>query len=555
MLLEPRREKSPGELVTRSSNQTFLGFVACWNHLEVSGSLDAIELNAIEIVEIWLMEHGLIFWGIILFLLSTLGIGVWAASRIKGDSVNFIVAGRGLGLPLAAATLMAQSVDSNATLGNTDLSAQFGFWAGAALPVGLALCLFLTGMFLAKPMNRMGLITIPDFYRVKYNRLVEVIAACIMSVSFSFLLAGNLVAGGYMFETFLGTSYTAGITLLAAMVLAYTASGGLFAVAYTDFIQIIIAFFGAIALLIYVLINFGIDITPGMGPLALEQLTSVGSGAAINWASIIALGFGNMVAIDFMARIFAAESPETAQKACYIASLGTLAVGIPFSFIALASGSIFEQFGIVPDGPVLFALLQNVVPAVLSLLVLAAILSASLSTADGAILGTSSVLAHNVLGIRHATAHAPQGGDRLLLLTRLMAGVITVLGVFLGLRVPQTGVLLLLAFDMSFAGLVVPLIGGLFWPKSTWQGAIACIAVGSLSRLIMFTLMPTMFGVENTLIYIPNPLFSSTFDGFPTLISPILGLVAFVVVSQVTYRRPVNVESPEQELARRIHAL
>ncbi|NEQ42188.1 MAG: sodium:solute symporter [Leptolyngbya sp. SIOISBB] len=500
------------------------------------------------------MENTAFSWGIITFLLGTLGIGVWASQQIKGDSVNFLVAGRGLALPLAGATLMAQSVDSNATLGNTDLSSEFGFWAGAALPVGLSLCLLLTGLFLAKPMNRMGLITIPDFYRVKYGRTVELIAACIMSVSFSFLLAGNLVAGGFMFQNFLGLSYFGGITLLAVLVFAYTVSGGLFAVAYTDFIQVFIALLGAWGLLIYVIANFGIDIAPGMGPLGFEQLTSVGAGAAINWASIIALGFGNMVAIDFMARIFAAESPGTAQKACFVASAGTLIVGIPFSIIALGAGGIFAQTGVTADGPVLFALLENVIPPVLGLLVLAAILSASLSTADGAILGTSSVLAHNVMGIRHASGHHAAGGDRLLLITRLMAIVITILGCFLGLRVPQTGVLLLLAFDMSFAGLVVPLIGGLYWARATRQGALACILVGSLTRLAFFMFMPTMFGVDNTLLYIPNELFTIDFDGFPTLISPIVGLVAFVVVSHLTYR-PQSPEEQRVELLEKTHAL
>ncbi len=500
------------------------------------------------------MEHSIFSWGIITFLLGTLGIGVWASRQIKGDSVNFLVAGRGLSLPLAAATLMAQSVDSNATLGNTDLSAEFGFWAGAALPIGLSLCLFLTGTFLAKPMNRMGLITIPDFYRVKYGRLVELIAACIMSISFSFLLAGNLVAGGFMFQKFLGTSYVGGITLLAALVFAYTVAGGLFAVAYTDAIQILIALVGTFGLLAYLLSNFSLDIAPGTGPLALEQLTSVGSGAAVNWASLLALGFGNMVAIDFMARIFAAESPETAQKACYVASAGTLLIGIPFSIIALSANSILTQVGVVADGPVLFALLENVVPPVLGLLVLAAILSASLSTADGAILGTSSVMAHNVFGIRHGAAGHAGKGDRLLLVTRLLAIVITLLGVFLGLRVPQTGVLLLLGFDLGFAGLVVPLIGGLFWSKSTRQGALACIIAGSITRLTFFILMPTMFGIENTLLHIPNSLLTADFDGFPTLISPIVGLIAFVVVSKRTYK-PIPVELQQEKIREKVHAL
>ena len=500
------------------------------------------------------MEHSVFSWGIITFLLGTLGVGVWASRQIKGDSVNFLVAGRGLSLPLAAATLMAQSVDSNATLGNTDLSAEFGFWAGAALPIGLSLCLFLTGTFLAKPMNRMGLITIPDFYRVKYGRMVELMAAFIMSISFSFLLAGNLVAGGFMFQTFLGMSYVGGITLLAALVFAYTVSGGLFAVAYTDAIQILIAVVGTFGLLAYVATNFGLEIAPGMGPLALEQLTSVGAGAAINWASLLALGFGNMVAIDFMARIFAAESPETAQKACFTASAGTLIIGIPFSIMALSAGGILEQAGVVADGPVLFALLQNVVPPVLGLMVLAAILSASLSTADGAILGTSSVLAHNVFGIRHGVTHGGAGGDRLLLVTRLMAIVITLLGVFLGLRVPQTGVLLLLGFDLGFAGLVVPLLGGLFWVQATRQGALACIIAGSVTRLVFFALMPTMFGIENTLFYIPNDLFTLDFDGFPTLISPLVGLIAFVIGSKLTYN-PLTAEQDRAQLREEVSAL
>lgn len=69
---------------------------------------------------------------------------------------------------------MGQAVDTNATLGNTDLSSAFGFWAGAALPLGLGLCLLITGIFFAKPMNRMGLTTLPDYYRLRFGRPVEV---------------------------------------------------------------------------------------------------------------------------------------------------------------------------------------------------------------------------------------------------------------------------------------------------------------------------------------------------------------------------------------------
>lgn len=496
------------------------------------------------------MSSSILFWGIILFLLLMLGVGVYTSKKIKGDSVNYIVAGRGLLLPLAAATLMAQSVDANATLGNTDLAAEFGFWAGASLPLGLALCLFLTGLFFAKPLNRMGLITLPDFYRLKYGRVTELIASIIMVLSFSFLLAGNLVAGGYLFQTFLGTSYATGVVLIALIAFTYTVAGGLFAVAYTDVLQVLVAFIGSVALIWYVGSTFGITIPEAMGPFAFEQLTDPGSGAVINWATLLALGLGDIVAIDFMERVFAADSPQTAQRACFAGSLGTVVIGVPFSLVALSSGSILEQAGVTADGPILYAMLQNVVPPLLALLVLGAIVAASLSTADGAILGTSSVLAQNVFRVR---SHSPSTtrGDKLLWITRFMAIPITLLGIVFALRVPQTGILLLLAFDLGFAGLLVPLAGGLFWSKSTRSGALACIVVGSLTRLMLFVLMPTTFGIDNTLLYLPNSIFTADFDGYPTLISPVLGCITFIVVSLLTqggdHPQPILVEERELE--------
>ncbi len=349
-------------------------------------------------------------------------------------------------------------------------------------------------------------------------------------------------------------SYFGGVSLIAALVLVYTVSGGLFAVAYTDAIQIAIAFLGSLVLLGFIAINFGLEIPAGMGPFDFEQLLTPESGAVVNWATILALGLGDIVAIDFMARIFAADSPETAQRACFIGCAGTLIIGIPFSIVALSSNQILEQAGVTPDGPILFALLGSVVPPVIGLLVIMAIMSASLSTADGAILGTSSVIAHNVMGIGHGhnelNGHS-SGGDQFLKITRLMAVVITVIGVFFALRIPQTGVLLLLAFDLGFAGLVVPLTGGLFWRKATRQGALACIIFGSLTRLALFALTPVMFGVENTLLYIPNSLFSETFDGFPTLISPVIGLIVFITISIRTYvPMPVQMLERERVLAR-----
>jgi len=494
-----------------------------------------------------------ILYGLAATILAMMGIGFYVARKVNGDSINYIVAGRGLILPLAAATLMAQSLDSNATLGNTDLAANFGFWAGAALPVGLALCLFITGLFFAKPMNRLNLTTLPDFFRRKYGRTVEIVASFIMSIAYAFLLAGNLVAGGFLFQIFVGTSFQVGVFIIAALVLAYTVAGGLFSVAYTDVIQAGIAFVGSVALIVYIATTYGLTIPSGMGPTNVGQLTDPSQGAYINLATIVALGLGDIVAIDFMERVFAADSPETAQKACFIGSAGTLIIGIPFSIVALSANSILASIGVeAGNQAVLYALLQNAVPPWLAALVLAGIVAASFSTSDGAILGTSAVMARNVVGIRvdesadtESPAAAADGGadegffgsesDKLLTVTRLMSVPITLLGVFLAIRVSATGMLLVLAFDIMLAGALVPLVMGLYWSEiSTTPAALSSMLAGSATRLVLFVLVPTTYAYENTLLYIPNDIFTASFDGLPTFIAAGVSLVTFLVVAYVT---------------------
>lgn len=492
------------------------------------------------------MSGTIIIGGVAVFLTVCIAIGLYMARNVEGDSENYIVAGRGLVLPIVAATLMAQSLDANATLGNTDLASDFGFWAGAALPVGLAACLVICGLFFAKPLNRMNLMTLPDFFRRRYGRSVEVFASVVTCLSFTILLAGNLVAGGFLFETFLGTSYLTGIVVLGVIILVYTLTGGLFAVAYTDIIQASVALLGSLALLGWVVVNYGLVVPDGMGPMATEQLTDPDSGAMINWAQIVALAFGNLVALDFNERILSAESPETAQRACFGAAIGTLLIGIPFSLVALSAPEILAQAGVQADGvPVLYALMQDVVPASLAVVVLAGVIGASLSTGDGAVLATSSVIARNIVGIRvEETDYDATKMDKLLLATRLIAVPIAMIGALFAIRLPETGLLLVLAFDISLAGVVVPYVLGMYWSKANTTAALAAIATGAVSRVGLFVLMPETYAMENTLLHVSNGVFNGAFDGYATFVCLGVSLVVFVTVAGITHESEAPTPTP-----------
>jgi SSS family solute:Na+ symporter len=474
----------------------------------------------------------MIIAGVGLSVLAVVLVGIFVARKVDGDSANYLVAGRRLGVPLVAASLMAAAVDSNATVGNTDLSASFGFWAGASLAIGLAICLLLTGLFLAKPMNRMKLFTLADFYRLRYGRGVEVASSVFMIFAFAILMAGNLVACGFLLERFLGIDYTVGVLIAVGLVLVYTIGGGMFSDAYTAAIQIVITIVATTSLVIWFGAAYGFHVADGMGPFDLEQLTQTSAGAPINWATLVALGIGDIVAIDFMQRIFAARSPETAQKSCFTGAAGTAIIGVAFAMVALSASSVL---GLTTDaGPILFQLLDDYAPSGLTVLVLSGIVAASFSTASGAILATSAVAVRNIFGVRRVVSVKEAGvRDPLLFWTRVAMIPIVVLGIAIALKVAQTGILLTLAFDLMLAGLLVPFILGLFWKRGGTRAAVAALVVGVGVRVVLFVLTPTIYGVPNDVWYIPNTWIDASFDGWPTFYGFGASLIAYLVAAAI----------------------
>lgn len=481
----------------------------------------------------------MIITGVALTVLLVLVVGIAVARKIDGDSANYLVAGRQLGVPLVAVALTTAAVDSNATVGNTDLSSAYGFWAGASLALGLAICLLLAGLFLAKPMNSMGLFTLGDFFARRYNRPVEVVASLLMIFAFTILLAGNLVAMGFLVEYFTGMSYDLGVVLAVCLVLAYTVGGGLFSDAYTAVIQAVITGVATLVLFAWVASTYGISIPAGMGPFDLGQLTDSSQGAAINWATLISLGIGDLVAIDFMQRIFAARTPQVAQKACFIGAGATAVVGVIWSLIALTSVS---ELGLSTDGgPIIYQLVDDHAPAIMAVLVLSGIVAASFSTASGAILATAAVAVRNIGGVRREVA--PGHHDPLLRWTRVTMLPVVAVGIFLAVRVSQTGILLTLAFDLMLACLIAPFLLGLFWKRSTSTAALVGAGVGFVVRIVLLALTPTLYGVPNDLFHVDNDLVGAGFDGWATLVAAAVGVLSFVVTALLT--RPDEGEEPD----------
>lgn len=475
---------------------------------------------------------------ILLSLLVAVIIGAVAGRKIKGKTSNFYVAGRSLSAAMIGFALVAQAIDANATMGNTGLANDFGFWAGAALPIGLALSLFILGKWFAPKLNEFKLFTLADFFRLKYNRRIEFLTSLIMLFSFGILVAGNIASVAILIQQFWVIDYGSLVLLICLTIVVYAIGGGIISDIYTDIWQMLLLVGGILATIIFLISRYdftGIFNVVNAGTIfSSDQLFTLGGGGLINWATIVALGFGNILAIDFCSRILAAKSGQAARRGCYIGAGLTLLLGLPFAFLPV----IIQWFGIGPIGniPILITFAQQVLPSAIFALLVCGIIAAALSTIDGAVLSMGNIFAHNLLHIQRNIDpdNIKETEKTYLYFSRLALLPIICLSMIFALLLPSPGVLLTVAFDVMFAALLIPFLFA-FWSKRlSAQAALAAIITGGLSRCIFATLTPTIFGVVNTSLYIPNNWFPPEWDGLGTIIAPVIALVTYSIVAKLT---------------------
>ncbi|MCA9812061.1 MAG: sodium:solute symporter family protein [Nitrosarchaeum sp.] len=461
-----------------------------------------------------------------IFIAITLGVGLLSGRLVKDSGKRLIVAGKSLPLAMVGTMLAAQAVDGNSSLGNVALVFEFGFWAGAVIPLGLGLCLFITAVFYAKPLNKMAMITLPDFYFRRYGNAAEGISGVLMIISFLVLVAGNLAASGFILNTVFGIDYFWGILISSLVVVAYTTAGGLFASAYTNLFQVYLAIGAFWAGFLFFAGGFSgtpWDTIYNSAPpefLDLSGLFDIANGALINWGAILALGLGDIVALDFMERVFSAQSPKTARNGSLMGGALTIFTVVPTSMLGIVA--VYYLPGDTLPDLALPLLATDHMPFAIGAAILMGVIGASMSTASGGLLAISSVISRNMISriIRKRWLGKPSTDDRtLLVITRLVIIPMMAGGTILGYLIPAPGIYLILAFDIVFAGAFAPLTLGLFWKKANMPAAIASLLIGSSLRLFFFFTMPEEWA------------------GLDTMIPPVISFIAFFIVALATQGR------------------
>lgn len=437
----------------------------------------------------------MLIWFVIAYLLVSIGIGLAAATRVK-NTKDYAVAGRHLPLPIVMATVFATWFGAEAVFGVSATFVREGLNGVAADPFGSSMCLIIAGFFFSTQLYKLNIITLGDFYRMRYNRTVEVLTTIAIVISYLGWVAAQIKALGLIFNMITNgvVSEDAGMILGTAIVLTYTTLGGMLSVAILDFVQMIVVIGG--------LLYIGSIVSGMTGGVALviEHARAAGKldffpkGADI-WIWITFLGgwitmmLGSIPQQDVFQRITSAKSAKVALWGSILgASVYFCFTFVPM-FIAysatLIDPAVFGKLVIEDSQRVLPTLVLQHTPLIAQAIFFGAILSAIMSCSSATLLAPSITFAENVV-----RGYMPNMNDKAFLRVMRICLVFFALLVLLYALNSKNSIFGMVesAYKITLAGAFIPLIFGAFWKRATSQGALAAI-IGGIGSWVMIEVL------------------------------------------------------------------
>jgi len=414
------------------------------------------------------------FWTIVLavsllvYLVLMLGLGLWSARQAGDSAEEYLLAGRSLSVPMATITLLATWFGAGTMLTVTNEVAAEGLSAAALDPVGVALCLILAGWILAAPLWKMGLLTVCDFYARRFGWATEKVAALILIPSYFGWIAVQFVAVARLLELFFGLDTTLGLVLVMLAGTTYTMLGGMRAVVLTDVFQLSLVLLGLVLLVVLMVVDVGTgQVYAAMGN-AWDEPGKLSE--AMLLLDLLVVGcLGNLPAQDLVQRFLSTRTAQGASRACYWAGGCYLLFGtFPILMgVVAASHSPGETSDVVMD----FA--KRLMTGPVMVVFVLAVISAVLSTIDGAILSPAGVMAQNLIprsvSQRWGTVN----------INRACVALIAVMSLATALSGKTAYGLLEDAYSLMLVGLLVPLLGGLWLPRRPPVAALTSMLVGT----------------------------------------------------------------------------
>ncbi|MBQ4133512.1 MAG: hypothetical protein IJD04_07265 [Desulfovibrionaceae bacterium] len=477
-------------------------------------------------------------------------VGYLVKDRIK-TSEDYLVGGRSFGLFFNSATLVACFIGGAVLIATPGRIYSVGLWddvylsGGALVTIGGGfLCLLIVGSFYLGKMWRCKFISLGDFFYARFGRKTGMVATFLMSLTFIIWIAVQILVFGKIVNAILGWNLETSIIVAMVVICSYTVLGGLFAVCFTDIIQVSITLLGLLVLVPYSISAIGgWDVFSVSYNPELVKLVPADDTPGHHWiawlAALSITALGNVASPDLMQRAFSAKTANTARGSAFCAA------GIFFLFavlvtiaalcgvIMVANGMITDPYllgdeaaGIAADPELILPVMsKTILPLPLLILFLGAALSAVMSAAATSSLALAGVVSMNI----YRDIFKPGASEKeQVRVTRITVLVIGVIGTVIALSYPDAMELCALCFDLLLAALAVTVTLGLFWKKANTYGAMSGMIAGMAFRVIGGAVDGGAFTLE-ALAYPMNWYYF-------TLGAPLVCLAVTVVVSLATQK-------------------
>lgn len=434
----------------------------------------------------------MLIWFVIAYLFVSIVIGLVASTRVH-NTKDYAVAGRHLPLPVVMATVFATWFGAEAVFGVSATFVQEGLNGVAADPFGSSMCLIIAGFFFSTQLYKLNIITLGDFYRMRYNRSVEVLTTIAIVVSYLGWVAAQIKALGLIFNmiTHGAISEEMGMIIGIAIVLTYTTLGGMLSVAVLDFVQMIVVIGG----LLYIG-SIVSGMTGGVTPVieharAAGKLDFFPKGSDV-WVWITFLGgwvtmmLGSIPQQDVFQRITSAKSAKIALWGSILGAIVYFCFTFVPMFIAysatLIDPAVFGKLVQEDSQRVLPTLVLTHTPLLAQAIFFGAVLSAIMSCSAATLLAPSVSFAENIV-----RGFVPSMTDVAFLKVMRLCLVGFALCVLLYALNSELSIFGMVesAYKITLAGAFIPLVFGAFWKHSTSQGALFAIIGGISSWLIV----------------------------------------------------------------------
>jgi len=454
---------------------------------------------------------------IVLYLAGMLAMGWWGMRRAKSKS-DFLVAGRRLGPAMYSGTMAAIVLGGASTIGGVGLGYQYGL-SGAWMVFTIGLGLLALSVFFSARIARLKVYTVSEMLDLRYGGSAGIISGAVMWAYTLMLAVTSTIAYATIFDVLFGLDRSLSIILGGVIVVAYSTLGGMWSITLTDMVQFVVKTIGVLLLLLPIAVIKAGGFAEMKAQLPDDYFAPLGIGGQTVFTYVLIYSFGMLIGQDIWQRVFTARSDKVARLGGTAAGTYCLAYALAGAVIGTAAKVLYPHLGSPDDA---FAtIVRDALPVGVRGLVLAAALSAVMSTSSGALIACATV-AHNdiwarvkgVVAVRRKShggdsgdsgrspsadragerAEAPDEvrGNRAFILLMGLAVIV------IALALNNVVEALTLAYNVLVGGLLVPILGGLLWKRGTAAGALASVAVGGLT---VIGLMVSLGVLANEPIY------------------------------------------------------